>query len=130
MERKYYHEAMKYLITAIFAIINSVPLSAQRFETHQAYLSSDSKLTRTIKVRTSKKFSIKKDNRITWVECDVYDNSVKIKATVNASKEKRSCYFILLEETGNPVDTLEIIQYGIKSNTAVNTISKAAIAVR
>lgn len=130
MERMIKHEAIKYLVAVLFVFFNLVPVSAQRFETHQTYLSCNSKLTRTIKVKTTTKFSVKRDNRITWVEYDVFDSTVKIKATINKSTEKRSCSFFLLDEAGNPVDTLEVIQYGIKSNKAVNTASKAASSTK
>lgn len=125
MEGKFYHEAVKCLMAFLFAIINFVPVSAQRFETREAYFSGYKNLTRTIKVKTDTKFSIKKDNRVTWIDCKAYDNSVIVKATINSLNEKRSCSIILLDEAGNPVDTLKVIQYGRKSNESVNTASKA-----
>jgi hypothetical protein len=126
MEGKFYHKAVKCLMAFLFAIINFVSVSAQRFETREAYFSGYKNLTRTIKVKTDTKFSIKKDNRVTWIDCKAYDNSVIVKATINSLNEKRSCSIILLDETGAPVDTLEVIQYGGKPNESVNTASKAA----
>lgn len=126
MKRKNYHEAVKYFVTITFAIINSVLVSAQRFETREVYFSGYKNLTRTIKVRTDTKFSIKKDYRVTWIDCETYDNTVKIKATINSLNEKRSCSIILLDEAGYSVDTLEVIQYGKAANTGFNSASKAA----
>ena len=121
MERMMYYGLMRFFVAAFF-ITNSLAVFAQRFETHQVYMSDNIGLTRTIKIKPATKFSIKKDNRYTWASFEEQNTAVIISLTANTSNNSRSCNFVLLDETNTPVDTLEVIQSG----KVFTTVSKVA----
>ena len=112
---------MRFLIAAAFVVTSSLTVSAQRFETHKVYLSDNGVLTKTIKIKPANKFSIKKDNRYTWVNYEKLSGAVKISATANTSKNSRNCIFVLIDEMGMPLDSLEVIQTG-KVSTASSKV--------
>ena len=111
MNKYYNHGFMKYLVTILFAVICST-VSAQRFETHKVTLSDNGRNSRTVKIKGTSAFTIKKDGRMTWAKYKTIDKTIKISATTNTTKNNRSCCFILLDGEGNPTDTLEVIQTG------------------
>ena len=121
MEKYKYYGTMRVLVAILFAVICSA-VSAQRFETHKVTL-SDNGISRTVKIKGPSSFSIKKDGRMTWAKYETIDKAIIISATANATKDNRSCSFILLDGEGNPTDTLEVIQIGKVSSA--NSITKA-----
>ncbi len=123
MERMLYYGLTRSFLAIAFVVTSSLSVSAQRFETHKVFLSDNIGLTRTIKIKPVKKFSIKKDNRYTWAKYEEKNDAVKICLNANTSKNSRSCNFVLLDETNTPVDTLEVIQSGKVSTTASKVAS-------
>jgi hypothetical protein len=121
MEKCYNYGTMKVLVVILFAVICSA-VSAQRFETNKVTL-SDNGISRTVKIKGTSTFSIKRDGRMTWAQYETIDKAIKISATANTTKDNRSCSFILLDKEGNPTDTLEVIQIGKISS--VNSTTKA-----
>lgn len=120
---KYYNlEAMRFLMTILVSIICSA-VSAQRFETQKVTLSNNGDITKTVKIKGSSSFSIKKDDRMTWAKYETIDKAIKISVTTNTTKNNRSCTFILLDGEGNPTDTLEVIQ--TRKISSINSVTKA-----
>lgn len=117
MKKMFYHGPMRLIVIVTFVVTGSVMVPAQRFETHKVYLSNNVDLTRTIKINPANKFSIKKDNRFSWVQYEEQNAAVKISVTANTSHNNRSCSLVLLNEAEMPVDTLEVIQTGTVSTT-------------
>lgn len=126
MEKYYKQGTIKFLVTILFAAIYSA-VSAQRFETQKVILSDNGGISRTVKIKGASAFSIKKDGRVTWAKYETIDNSIKISAITNTTKNNRSCVFVLLDGEGNPTDTLEVIQTGKISsiNSAIKTGTSA-----
>jgi hypothetical protein len=60
------------------------------------YLSNNVDLTRTININPATKFSIKMDNRFSWIKYEEQNATVKISVTVNTSHNNRSCSLVLL----------------------------------
>lgn len=118
MKKMFYHGLMRLFVIVAFVVTGSIMVSAQRFEIHKVYLSNNVDLTRTIKINPATKFSIKMDNRFSWVKYEEQNAAVKISVTVNTSHNNRNCSLILLNEDETPVDTLEVIQTGTVSTTA------------
>lgn len=98
---------------------------AQKFENHKVYLTNTGVVTRTVKIKHSTSFTIKKDNRITWAKYRIGNGEVTFSATANSTTNNRSCDFVLIDKNGNPVDTLEVVQAGKVSSTAVKNVTKA-----
>lgn len=115
----------RFCITATIIFNISLITSAQRFETNKVYLSDDGSLTQTIKIEAMANFSIKKDYRHAWAKCEEQNAAVKISVTDNTSSNSRSCFFILLDETNTPVDTLEVIQSG-KVSTTISEVANTS----
>ncbi|MBR7043019.1 MAG: hypothetical protein IKI18_02375, partial [Prevotella sp.] len=103
-------------------------INAQRFASHKVYLTNNGVGTRTVKVKPLKTFNIKKDNRMSWVKYKIGNGEVTFSATANTTTNNRNCYFVLVDNNGNPVDTLEVIQAGKVSTTSVKNASKAVRA--
>lgn len=122
MEKSFIQGTIKFLVTIIFAVICS-NVAAQRFEIRKVTLSDVGGISRTVKIKGTSAFSIKKDSRMTWVKYETIDKTIKISATTNTTKNNRSCSFILLDGEGNPTDTLEVVQTGKISS--VNSTTKA-----
>lgn len=99
--------------------------NAQRFDSHKVYLTNNGIGTQTVKVKHTISFTIKKDNRITWAKYKIENGKVIFSATANSTTNNRSCDFVLIDKNGNPVDTLEVIQAGKISTTAVKNVTKA-----
>ena len=120
------HGTMGLLVGLLFAFINSLTVCAQRFGTHQVFLSDDGSISKTVSVKSNNPFSIKKDNRFTWVKYEVDEKSIKISASANKTRNVRNYNLVLLDEAGNPVDTLKIVQAAITLSTNANAVTKAA----
>lgn len=101
---------MRLLVGLLFAFFSSLTVCAQRFGTRQILLSDNGSASKTVSVKSNNPFSIKKDNRFTWVKYEVHDKSIKISASANKTQKARNYSLVLLDEAGNPVDTLEIVQ--------------------
>ena len=54
---------------------------------------------------------------MTWAKYEIVDKAIKISATVNRTRNNRSCSLILLDGEGNSTDTLEVVQTGKISST-------------
>lgn len=121
MEKIYNYGTMKVIVAILFAVICSA-VFAQRFEINKVTL-SDNGISRTVKIKGTSSFSIKKDGRMTWAKYETIDKAIIISATANTTKDNRSCSFILLDKEGNPTDTLEVFQIG--KITSVNSTTKA-----
>ena len=119
------HRTMRLLVGLLFAFFSSLTVCAQKFGTHQVFLSDDGSASKTVSVNSNNPFSIKKDNRFTWVRYEVHDKSIKISASANKTQKVRNYSLILLDEEGNPVDTLEIVQAAKTLSTNANTVTKA-----
>ena len=120
------HRTMRLLVGLLFAFFSSITVCAQKFGTHQVFLSDDGSASKTVSVKSNNPFSIKKDNRFTWVKYEVHDKSIKISASANKTQKVRNYSLILLDEAGNPVDTLEIVQAAKTLSTNANAVTKAA----
>ena len=94
--------------------------NAQRFETHIVYLDNNGIGTQTVKVKSAKSFTIKKNNRILWATHQIAKGEVTFSAKANSTKKNRSCDFVLIDNSGKPVDTLKVIQ----TNNALKTTAK------
>ena len=124
---KYFYGTMKCLVAILFAVISSA-VSAQKFETRKVILSDNAGIPRTVQIIGASSFSIRKDGRMTWAKYETIDRAVKVSASVNTTKNNRSCSLILLDGEGNPTDTLEVIQTGkiSSTNSSVKTIGTSA----
>lgn len=100
--------------------------NAQRFDNHKVYLATNGVGSRTVKVKPASSFTIKKDNRISWAKYKIGNGEVTFSATANTTTNNRSCDFVLIDKDGKPVDTLEVIQTGKASTSAVRNASKLA----
>lgn len=117
MKKLFCHGLMRLFVIVAFVVTGSVMVSAQRFDTHKVYLPNNVYLSQTIKINPATKFSIKKDNRFSWVKYEAQNAAVKISVKANTSHNNRSCSLVLLNEAETPVDTLEVIQAGTVSAT-------------
>lgn len=118
------HRTMRLLVGLLFAFFSSLTMCAQRFGTHQVFLSDDGSASKTVSVKSNNPFSIKKDNRFTWVKYEVHDKSIRISASANKTQKARNYTLVLLDEVGNPVDTLEIVQAAMTLSTNAKTLTK------
>ena len=123
------HRTMRLLVGLLFAFFSSITVCAQKFGTHQVFLSDDGSASKTVSVKSNNPFSIKKDNRFTWVKYEVHDKSIKIGASANKTQKVRNYSLILLDEAGNPVDTIEIVQAAKTLSTNANAGTKATGAL-
>lgn len=117
---------MKFSLFLLAAMMFAGIANAQRFDSHKVYLATNGVGSRTIKVKPASPFTIKKDNRILWAKYKIGDGEVTFSATANTTTNNRSCDFVLFDKEGNPVDTLEVIQAGKVSTSAVKKASKLA----
>ncbi|MBR5729593.1 MAG: hypothetical protein IKX61_05220 [Prevotella sp.] len=77
-----------------------------------------------MKVKPATSFTIKKDSRMSWANYKIGNGEVTFSATANSTTDNRSCFFVLINNNGNSVDTLEVIQAGKVSATAVKNVTK------
>lgn len=99
--------------------------NAQRFDSHKVYLTDNGIGSQTVKVKSGATFTIKKDDRYSWAKYKIGNGEVTFCASANTTTNNRSCVFVLIDKDGNPVDTLEVIQTGKVTTTAVRNVSKA-----
>lgn len=116
---------MRLLVGLLFAFFSSLTVCAQRFETRKIFLSDDGSASKNISIKSNAPFSIKKDNLFTWVKYEVHGKAIKISASANKTQKARSYSLVLLDEVGNPVDTLEIVQAAKTLSTGANALNKA-----
>lgn len=117
---------MRFLSLLLAIIMYAGIANAQRFDSHKVYLTTNGVGSRTVKIKPTTSFTIKKDNRISWAKYKIDNGEVTFSATANTTTNNRSCDFVLIDKEGNPVDTLEVIQAGKISMTAVRNASKLA----
>ena len=91
---------------------------------HKLYFIHNGIGTQTVKVKPATSFTIKKDGRISWAKYKIGNGEVTFSTTANTTTNNRSCEFVLIDKNGNPVDTLEVIQAGQVSATAVKNVIK------
>lgn len=121
---------IKYLVmklsTLFLVLISFVGLAnAQKFENHKIYLVQNGIGIQTVKVKPAKSFTIQKDGRMTWAKYKIGNGEVTFSAAANTTTNNRSCYFVLIDNNGNPVDTLEVIQQGRISTTGAKNVAKS-----
>jgi len=115
---------IRLLVVLLFTLVNSLTVSAQRFGTHLVYLSDDNRASKIVSIKSDNPFSIKTNNRFSWIKYEVLDESVSITASDNNTESTRNDSLFLLDETGKAVDTLLIIQTAKTTSTNVTTITK------
>lgn len=125
MKNFFNHRTMKLLVGLLFALFSSLIICAQKFGTHQVFLSDDGRVSKTVSVKSNNPFSIKKDTRFTWVRYEEHDKSIKISASANKTQKVRNYSLILLDKAGNPVDTLKIVQAAKLLYTNANIVTTA-----
>lgn len=114
-------------LSVIFLVLTfcTCGTNAQRFDSHKVYLPNNGISTRTVKVKPVKFFNIRKDNRVLWAKYKIGNGEVTFSATANATTNDRICDFVLVDDKGRPVDTLQVVQAGRILTTSVKNISKA-----
>lgn len=122
MEKLFTIRTFGKMATLFLFVVYSIGAFSQRFEDKKVFLSDKDTVSKYILVNTRTPFSIQKDSDITWAKHVIYDIAIKIHTSINTQKDKRTCQFFLLDENGNPVDTLEVVQLGKSDNTNLRPI--------
>lgn len=116
---------MRLLVALLFTLLNSLTMSAQRFGKHLVFISDDEHASEIVSIKSDNPFSVKTNNRFSWVKYEVLGESVRINVSANNTESTRNDSLFLLDETGIAVDTLRIVQTAKTTLTNVTSNTKA-----